>query len=102
MSGEPTALGQWGHWSGAQPAFDHRLCVQNGQAAARALLAACQQLRSSTSAIRCLLGQAVQGLSTDRTTGCIETITTNEYRHASSFQAGLCWRSMSCHELCSM
>lgn len=55
--------------------------MQNGQAAANSLLAACQELGTSSSAFRCLLGQAVTGICTDCSTGHVETITTNNYRH---------------------
>ena len=58
--------------------------MQNGRAAAKSLLAACQHLGTSTSAFRCLLGQAVHGICTACSTGHVETITTKDYRHARS------------------
>ena len=69
--------------------------LQNGQAAARALLAACQGLCTRPSAFKVFLGQAVQDISTDGSSGHVESITTNEHRQAVSSKMAILGASVT-------
>ena len=64
------------------PPVDRLAVMQNGRAAAAALLAACQGLRRDDSAFKVLLGQAIEIIRTDSGTGHIETLETTEHRQA--------------------
>ena len=57
--------------------------LQNGRAAAKALLAACQSLCAGATAFRALIGHHMIESVTDNSLGAIRSIATHEHRLAS-------------------